>query len=255
MKQHILEALRHLEVQHNIRILYAVESGSRAWGFASTDSDWDVRFIYIHRPEWYVSIDEQKDSITQMLPQDLDVSGWEIRKALRLFRKSNPPLLEWMRSPLVYLEQGDFTSKLRLLEQQYFNPKSCLYHYFQMAKGNFREYLKDDFVKTKKYFYVLRPVLACQWIEQNNSVPPMEFQTLLDSQIEDTALKVSIEELLVRKRSGIELGIEPKIQGINDFLEAQIQHFEEYISHFNHIVQPETAQLNQLFRDTLNEWK
>ncbi len=96
------EALAQAEQRYDVKVLLAVESGSRAWGFASPDSDWDVRFIYVHRPEWYLGIDEKRDVIEEMLPLDIDLAGWDLRKALRLFRKSNPPLLEWLRSPLNY---------------------------------------------------------------------------------------------------------------------------------------------------------
>ena len=203
--------LRHLERQHNIKILYAVESGSRAWGFASTDSDWDVRFVYIHHQDWYLSIDDQKDSIEIMLPNDLDLSGWELRKALKLFRKSNPLLLEWLNSPIIYCEEASVMEQFRGLMADYFNPKSCLHHYLHMAEGNFREYLQGDLVRTKKYFYVLRPILACQWIERTDTMPPTEFQQLFDSQIEAGELRSEIDKLLARKRSGDELKEEPKI--------------------------------------------
>lgn len=107
--------LKRLEKEKDIKILYAVESGSRAWGFASTDSDWDVRFIYVHRPEWYLSIEDKRDNMEVMLPNDLDFAGWELRKTLKLFRKSNPPLLEWLRSPLIYLEQFSTANQMREL--------------------------------------------------------------------------------------------------------------------------------------------
>ena len=105
MTTEIQQELSRLETQHDIQILYAVESGSRAWGFASVNSDWDVRYIYVHRPEWYLQIDDKKDNQEEILPNDIDLAGWELRKALRLFRKSNPPMLEWLDSPIVYREQ------------------------------------------------------------------------------------------------------------------------------------------------------
>src|SRR5688572_24447307 len=104
MIEEIKRELLRLETGNSIKILYAVESGSRAWGFASTDSDWDVRFIYIHKLEWYLQIEDKKDSLDKILPNEIDLAGWEIRKALKLFRKSNPPMMEWLRSPIVYSE-------------------------------------------------------------------------------------------------------------------------------------------------------
>src|SRR5688572_19661555 len=124
MKKEIEKELFALEEKYQIKILFAVESGSRAWGFESVDSDWDVRFIYVHKLDWYLKIDDQSDNIEQILPNDLDLAGWELKKALKLFRKSNPPMLEWLRSPIVYLEQFSTADKLRKLSKEFFNPKS-----------------------------------------------------------------------------------------------------------------------------------
>jgi uncharacterized protein len=253
MKDQIAKELMRLEQQHEIKILYAVESGSRAWGFASTDSDWDVRFIYIHTPEWYLSVDEKKDSLEEILPNDVDLAGWELRKALKLFRKSNPPLLEWLRSPIVYLHSYSSIENLRLLSNEYFNPKSCMSHYLHMGERNFFEYLQSDIVRTKKYFYVLRPILACQWIERTNSMAPMEFKILLDAELKESPLRLAIEKLLDRKRKGEELNEEPKIAIINEFLDEKINYFNHLLKQSGSSIQPDTNKLNELFRKTLHE--
>ena len=253
MQDIIRQELRRLEAEFEIKIIYAVESGSRAWGFASIDSDWDVRFIYVHRPEWYLSIDDKKDSLVQILPNDIDLGGWEIRKALKLFNKSNPPLMEWLRSPIVYVENGGFVNSLRDLSKDYFNPKNCLHHYLHMAEGNFKEYLQKDMVRTKKYFYVLRPILACQWIESKNSMPPMEFDLTFKEFITDPILKIEIETLLSRKKSGEELNEEPKIEVINNYLNERIIHFQELVKSFPASKSTGNLLLNNLFRKTLKE--
>nr|NQU93440.1 nucleotidyltransferase domain-containing protein [Bacteroidota bacterium] len=253
MNEQIEIELKRLEREKDIKILYAVESGSRAWGFASTDSDWDVRFIYVHRPEWYLSIDDKRNNMEEILPNTIDLAGWELRKTLKLFRKSNPPLLEWLRSPLIYLEQFSTANKLRELTKDYFNPKSCIHHYLHMAEGNYRDYLQSDLVRVKKYFYVFRPILACKWIEQNNTMAPMEFQELVDSQITDRQLLEEIENLLERKKSGEELDREPRIQIINDFVESEIEHFNEVVKQYSNDIKPGTEKLDELFRSTLNE--
>ncbi len=255
MDEEIKLQLQNIERTSNIKILYAVESGSRAWGFASTDSDWDVRYIYIHHPDWYLSIDDKKDSLETMLPNDLDLSGWEIRKALKLFRKSNPPLMEWLRSPLLYLEAGPFAESLRKLSGEYFSPKNCMHHYLHMAEGNFREYLQKDLVRTKKYFYVLRPILACECIERTNSMAPMEFEILFNELITDKNLKTEINTLLERKRSGEELNEDPKIEILNEYLRNRITYFQNLVKSFNNVPPPDTANLDRLFRQTLtNSW-
>jgi len=253
MKDKIKTELGRLEQQYDIKILYAVESGSRAWGFASTDSDWDVRFIYVHRRDWYLSIFDGSDNIGEMLPNDIDLSGWELRKALKLFRKSNPPLLEWLRSPDVYLESFSTAGKLRKLTSEYFNAKSCLHHYLHMAEGNARDYLQKELVRAKKYFYMLRPVLACQWIEQTGTMAPMEFQKLVDTQVSNPLLKSEIEKLLSRKMSGEELNDEPQNKILNDFINERILYFNTMIKNFDAAKQPDTQKLDELFRDTLEE--
>ena len=256
MTEQIKKELLKLEHQHAIKILYAVESGSRAWGFASTDSDWDVRYIYIHHLDWYLSIDDKKDSQEEILPNDIDLAGWELKKALRLFRKSNPSILEWLRSPIVYLQQFSTASQLQELAKEYFNPKSCLHHYLHMAEGNFREYLQKEIVRVKKYFYMLRPILACDWIRQTNTMAPMEFQKLVDSQITDQLVKTEIQNLLIRKIAGDELYEEPKNQILNDFLEQKIEFYNDYVKTIQQPNQPDSARLNELFKYTINEvWK
>jgi hypothetical protein len=256
MKKRIIERLHSLEQSERIKVLLAVESGSRAWGFASKDSDWDVRFLYVRPFEWYLSIDDRRDTLEYAVEDHLDFSGWDLRKALRLFRKSNPPLLEWLRSPIVYLEQTSAACRIRELSACYFNPRSCIHHYLHMAVGNFREYLRGDLVKVKKYFYVLRPVLACQWIMRTNTMAPMEFERLLAAQVEDKVLRAAVDGLLARKRDGDELDLSPKIRPINDFLEERIAFFEDYVKKNVERVTADTEKLDLLFRDTLSEvWR
>ena len=254
MFEEIKKELSRIEDRNEIKILYAVESGSRAWGFASTDSDWDVRYLYIHKLDWYLKIDEnRKDTLEKILPNDLDLSGWELKKALRLFRKSNPPLLEWLRSPIIYKEEFQTADRMRELSKKYFNPKSCMFHYLSMAKGNFKEFLQRDLVRTKKYFYVLRPVLACDWIKERNTFPPMEFQELVASQVKDEKIKREIEELLKRKIAGDELKQEPKIDALNEFLEEKIDFYSKYAKELEPNEKPPTHLLDELFKETLFE--
>jgi predicted nucleotidyltransferase len=258
MRELIRNKLIEIEENFQVKILYAVESGSRAWGFPSKDSDFDVRFIYIHQPDWYLSIDPQgigtkRDVIEMPINDLLDISGWEITKALRLFRKSNPPLLEWMRSNMIYYQEYSFIDKLRELETEVFYPNASMYHYLNMAKNNYREYLQGSEVKIKKYFYVLRPVLACKWIEEHKTTPPIDFHELLEAIIPNGPLKMKIEDLLQRKIAGDELDIEPRIQIINDFLDSEIVRIEAYIKTVLVEVEDPTEKLDELFRDLLKE--
>jgi len=253
MLEEIKKELARIENESEIKILLAVESGSRAWGFASEDSDWDVRYIYIHKLDWYLKIDDEKDSLEEILPNDLDLSGWELKKALKLFRKSNPPMLEWLRSPIIYTEQFSTAETLREMSKTYFNPKSCMYHYLSMAKGNFKEFLQRDSVRLKKYFYVLRPVLACDWIKETNSFPPMEFEKLVDSQVKDAKIRKIIDDLLKRKIAGDEMKEEPKIEVLNDFLEEKINFYSDFVSEIEANEKPNTEKLDALFKKTIFE--
>lgn len=258
MKATILKTLKQIELEYDVKILYACESGSRAWGFPSKDSDYDVRFIYVHKPEYYLSIDpvgvgKKRDVIELPINDLLDVTGWELTKALKLFRKSNPPLLEWMNSGIVYYQAFTTIQQMKRLSQSVFTPNSCLYHYLNMANNNFREYLKSDTVRIKKYFYVLRPVLAARWIEAYNEFPPMEFQTLVEKMIPEGELKTEINVLLERKLSGDELDLEPRIDVIHSFLETELPRLMEYAKTVTKDSENPTTQLDQLFRHTLNE--
>ncbi len=254
MKDVILAKLPEIERDNDVKLLLAVESGSRAWGFPSADSDYDVRFIYVRRPEWYLSIDvERKRDVIELPINDvLDISGWDLRKALQLFRKSNPPLLEWLGSPIVYLEQFTVAQQMRDLAPTAYSPIACMYHYYKMARGNYRDYLRGDVVRTKKYFYVLRPVLGVLWLERQLGVVPTEFQKLVDGVITDPALKTAIDTLIAEKRQGFESAEGPRIDIISDFLDAEIQRLEDN-DFAKHVGSPDSEQLDALFRAALAE--
>ena len=250
----IFAELKKIEQDEQVRILYACESGSRAWGFPSKDSDYDVRFIYIRQVDWYLSIFDKRDVIERPINDMLDINGWDLRKALNLFRKSNPPLLEWLQSPILYLEQFTIAEKIRKLSPLTFSPKSCMFHYLNMAKGNFRVYLQGDQVKIKKYFYVLRPILACMWIEERNSMPPIEFDVLVAELLANSdELRDGINKLLVRKKAGDELDYEPKLQGIHDFIEEKIAYFERVAGEQTNTNNSQDNHLDELFREALKE--
>ncbi len=242
----IQEKIREIEVSQGVRILYACESGSRAWGFASANSDYDVRFIYVHPSDWYLTIEDRRDVIEIITPNDLDLSGWELRKTLRLLQKSNPPLLEWMKSPIVYQSDASFIAELRRLSSAYYSHSRCFQHYLHMAFGNFREYLKDDEVWLKKYLYVLRPVLACIWLERGLGEPPTVFEALLAKTVEDPELLAKIHELLELKRSGNELSRGPKIAVISNFIDTQLPRLEQIQP--EEMTLPDPDALNRFFR-------
>ncbi|WP_144266540.1 nucleotidyltransferase domain-containing protein [Paenibacillus curdlanolyticus] len=257
MKEQIVEELKRVEKEENVRILYACESGSRAWGFPSKDSDYDVRFLYVRPLESYLSIFDKRDVIERPISNLLDISGWDLRKALMLFRKSNPPLLEWLQSPIPYMEDYTVAEQIRRLSPLSFSPRSCMHHYLHMARGNYRTYLRDEQVKIKKYFYVLRPILACEWIEQHNTIPPIAFQALIDEFMPvDSELRKVIDRLLHRKMAGDELDYEPRIDLINAYVEERLGCFERIAPEASAATFDQDEQLDKLFRAALTEaWR
>ncbi|MBW7456294.1 nucleotidyltransferase domain-containing protein [Paenibacillus sepulcri] len=250
----IMEQLRLIEQEEGVRILYACESGSRAWGFASKDSDYDVRFIYVRPIDDYLSIFNRRDVIERPISGMLDINGWDMKKALNLFRKSNPPLLEWLQSPITYMENGAAAEQIRRLSPLTFSPRSCMHHYLHMAKGNYRDYLQGEQVKIKKYFYVLRPILACEWIERRNTMPPIQFEALVETLVPGgSGLKMAIDRLLVRKKAGDELDIEARIDPLNAYLEERIAYYEGLASSTPVSEGATNSQLDELFRAALRQ--
>lgn len=247
----VLERLRALEEKHSVRIIYACESGSRAWGFPSADSDYDVRFIYLHPINWYLSINRGRDVIEEPIIDDFDINGWDLRKALGLLHKSNPPLIEWLGSPIVYLETTNIAKRLRTSLVNFYSPSNCFSHYLHMAQGNLREYLRGNTVRTKKYFYVLRPVLAMQWIEQGLGVVPTDFNVLVDALVKDRRLLSDIQHLLREKRTGVELKSGPRIESISSFIESEIDRLSELER--SKSKRPAISGLDSVFQESLKE--
>ena len=201
MRERIKETLAQIEKIHRVKVLYACESGSRGWGFASPDSDYDVRFIYVHQPDWYLALDRKRDVIEKPIDDELDVAGWELSKALRLLRNSNPALIEWLSSPVVYYQDDAFTREIKALAEQFYSVRKARYHYLSMAKRNTQEHLLAEQIRLKKYFYVLRPVMALRWIAAGKGLPPMAFDELVAGTITDADVLAEIEELLILKKS------------------------------------------------------
>lgn len=222
VRRRVMQALVDIEAEHDVTVLYACESGSRGWGFASPDSDYDVRFLYVHRLSWYLAVEPRCDVIELPISDELDVGGWELRKALRLLRRANPVLLEWLDSPVIYRQNEAFVEVLRQLAARWFSPKRGRHHYLAMARRNFRGYLQGDTVRLKKYLYVLRPLLAAQWIERGLGQPPMRFADLAERLVTDVALLAEINALLEIKMRAGEADYSPRWPRIHAFIEGEL---------------------------------
>lgn len=225
-RERIQKELAGITSEHDVDIFYACESGSRLWGFESQDSDYDVRFLYRRPRDWYLSIDweNKRDVIERPISDELDIKGWDLRKALQLFAKSNPGLFEWLRSPCVYWENRTIMALIRSHMQAVYSTEASWYHYLSMAGTNYREFLNRPQVRLKKYFYVLRPILAVRWIQRTPDAgpPPVLFDTLVEEILKPGEIRDEINELLAQKRAGVEMENGPRIDVLNNFIESEL---------------------------------
>lgn len=230
--QLIKEKLSHIEERENIRIIYACESGSRAWGFASPDSDYDVRFIFVRPVHDYLRVKELPDFIDAELNEVYDINGWDLKKFCKHLYKSNPVLFEWADSPIVYKTCEDW-EKVKAVMKDYICQRSMIHHYLGLAKCTIKKYLTGETINYKKYFYILRAVLAASWVFYKNTWAPTEYSKLVAAEItlED---KKEFEEMQIGSRSRSEknsreefLGESPNIYAaMADLYEKKSSHSE-----------------------------
>lgn len=249
MNSIIQQKLDKIEQREDVRIIHCIESGSRAWGFASPDSDYDVRFIYVRRPEFYLKLEKTRDVIEWQLDDTLDINGWDIQKALRLLYRSNPTLFEWNGSPIVYRTSEDWKMVSDVINE-YFVMESGIYHYLSTAKGNYREYLKSDEVRLKKYFYVIRPILACRWILDRKCPPPMLFSRLVEAEL-DSELRPYVEELLDIKMNSPETAYGKRIDPLNEYIEHSIEDIQAGLEAVEDSREADIDRLNGIFLSIL----
>lgn len=199
--------LNQIETDKQIKILYACETGSRAWGFPSPDSDYDIRFVYMHQRDWYLGLNQRKDTI-EIMDGDLDITGWDLKKCLQLLKKSNAPLIERFQSPIEYYAVPGFKDDFQKLVERYYSPIAVFYHHHSLAK-KFWEELKDkEAYKLKSLFYLLRSLLSCNWIIKDNSVPPMDIFGLMRYAGDEQRSKLN--ELIALKATVGEKYLHPK---------------------------------------------
>lgn len=231
VRERVMKALAEIEEKNDVRVLFACESGSRGWGFASPDSDYDVRFVYVHRLPWYLTVGEQRDVIELPISDELDVSGWELRKALQLLANSNPTLLEWLDSPVVYRQDDAWVRRVKAMQSGFFSGMRVRHHYLAMARKNFRGYLQGESVRLKKYLYVMRPLLAAQWVDEGRGMPPMRFAELVDGLVTDATLRAEINALLAAKMRAGEAEYSPRWPGIHAFIAERLARTDAEIEH------------------------
>jgi predicted nucleotidyltransferase len=224
LRAHIAARLAATASQEGVRILYAAESGSRAWGFPSPDSDFDVRFLYAHERDWYVSLAEARDVIERPLDDvRVNLAGWDIRKALRLLLRSNPALYEWLVSPIVYVD-SPLRAELKALFEAHASPRALAHHYWSIARGQWRTEIEGRAqVRLKKYFYAVRPLLSLAWVAQQQTPPPMAIGDLLKLSALPAAPRRAVETLISEKRASPELGSRPPIAEIDAWIVGELE--------------------------------
>ena len=249
MKKEISEILKEIENKRKIKILYACETGSRAWGFPSPDSDYDVRFIYMHERDWYLSLTHRKDTIEEM-NGELDIAGWDLRKCLVLLQRSNAPLIERFKSPITYFAKKDFVTEFKNLIDTYYSQTAVFYHHYSLAQKFWEEIRDGAEIRLKNYFYLIRSLLSCNWIIHNKSVLPMDIEglmTLIDEKRREQIrnlikLKAGVDEKYVHKT---DLSLNTWIIQLFELLERSRENLG--------VSKADTSALNAFFLKIVNE--
>lgn len=245
IRENILNKLLEIEKSENITILHAIESGSRAWGFASPDSDYDVRFIYVRSKNDYLRLEKTRDVIEWEINDVYDINGWDISKVLRLLHNSNPTVFEWLHSPVVYRSHGIMTEIMPELDS-YFSCKAGIYHYINTAISTYYKHLNGENIKLKKYFYVIRPLLACRWILENKTPPPVLFQELVDS-VADDNIKPVIAELVHIKTESPETEKRKHIPELDLYIENSVTEIRKYAGSMKDDKKRDWKELDEMF--------
>lgn len=243
------EKLRQIEAEKGVQMLWAVETGSRAWGFASADSDFDVRFIYIRPANDYLRLNPPRDVIETPIDDTWDVSGWDLQKALRLLHKSNPTVFEWMSSRMPYIEM-DFGGRIAPLMERYFEKKAMMYHYYHMADRTIRTFLRGETVRPKKYFYALRPILACRWIQEFNAAPPILYSELVEAEL-PAAMRAENAALLDMKLNMPEKAEIAPIRAVDAFIDESMEDIGGYLRTLEDYRPGDWTPLNEFFLSEL----
>lgn len=254
MSVNIESTLRQIEIDNGLEVLFAVESGSRMWGFASPNSDYDVRFVYRRRPKHYLAVTPKDDPDLVFAEGDIDAVGWDIRKFLRLVGGSNPAAFEWLTAEIPYRRHAEFYDQLGAM-WQFLNPFKLGHHYLSMARHNYREHMRDGTapsVRLKKYLYITRPLLCLHWLHENNRsglTPPMDFGKLLWG-VRAVCPRAELEALADAKRAGDELAEGPAHPAINDFIDETFRKGPEMIAKLSE-PNPDFKVLDRVFQDLI----
>ncbi len=237
--------LDRIEAENGVRILLAIESGSRAWGFPSPDSDYDVRFLYLRPRRDYLSVFEHRQVIERPLDAVLDINGWDVKKALRLMTDSNAVVLEWLTSPLRYRADDSAATRLLQVAREVAYLPAYAYHYDRLARRSLSEIMLADTARLKAYCYCLRACLALVWIRKRNAAPPMDLPSLLAGTPVSQELRQTIDQLVAMKASATERDVTPRIALLDALCEETLRRPEERAQALDR--SPERARVDALF--------
>ncbi len=250
----IMKTLGKIEETHHVKILHAAESGSRAWGFHSPNSDYDVRFFYVHERDWYLSIYPGRDVIEIPIDETYDVSGWDLKKTLHLAMKSNAVVMEWLQSPIIYMTSSNFTDALKEFCSDCFHRKALMYHYINLGTRQIDQtWRTSDTAQIKKYFYMIRPAMALRWMAENHGdkLVPMNIQDLMDGADVPQNVRDIMDDLIDQKRACEEKAETKRIKALDDFI---LQEYEAAEQRAATLSSPEKKMKNradELFRGWL----
>ena len=230
MRDKIMTLLRELEIKNNIKILMAVNYGSRCCGYSSDESDWDVRFIYVHRPEWYFSIAKTEDVIEMMVEEEhLDIEGYDLKKALNLLARTNPIESDWLHANDYYILDEDFLQTMLSFESQCYNSHHAMYHFYSISVKHNQRYL-DKEVTLKRFIYYMRGLLSCRWVEQHGCHPPVNVDKLIDVTITDNEnVREKAHHLLELKRTGKSHDMEIVDVDLSDYVFGLQKYYEKFL--------------------------
>lgn len=258
--KHIKQILAKIESEHNVTVLYAVESGSRAWGFHSPDSDYDIRFVYVHNDlNWYLQINKKPTETINGFSEDrvYDWDGWDIRKTVQHLKESNPAILEWLSSPIVYQDIHGFADDLRNIVSQMHTNLSLSHHYRSMAESNWNARIEGkDIVNTKKYMYIIRPIGMLDWLMRfPGKTLTIDYYKILDDLYVhmDNDVSKKINELLDYKKEAKEMGENPRIPEIDAYIKQVMERFDKLTD--KKPVEINVQNLNRIYSQIENHYK
>lgn len=249
IREAIQRELEKIEREKAVKILHAAESGSRAWGFASPDSDYDVRFVYVRPMSDYLRINPPRDVIEWKLDEVLDINGWDLQKTMRQIAGGNPTVFEWDASPIVYRTTPEWR-KVIACSRAYFSEKHAVGHYYGTAMSTWAKHLTEDTVRYKKYFYALRPLLAAIYIEQAHQIPPVLFSELLKMDMPGE-LRFAIDVLLERKKTTTEGERSPHIPEVRDFIREELERQKSLCAKLPEDRNPDWGAMNRCFAEII----